>query len=141
MIGENRQAALERLGREHGLLAIYLFGSRADDGLRLLDGEAVARVGSDLDVGVVFLDSGFDLRALVKAQLQLEELFEPLRVDVVSLQRVDAIFQSHAVDGHRIFAADAQRTDLYELYVLARAGDLLHWERQRELELFGVSTT
>jgi Tetratricopeptide repeat len=34
------------------LAAVYLFGSRADDGLRLLRREPVAREGSDFDVGV-----------------------------------------------------------------------------------------
>lgn len=39
---------------EQGVLALYLFGSRADDGLRALGGVTVQGAGSDLDVGVVF---------------------------------------------------------------------------------------
>ena len=35
------------------LPAVYRFGSQADDGLRLLAGEAVEREGSDLDVGTI----------------------------------------------------------------------------------------
>src|SRR6476659_9537040 len=43
---------LDLLCRDFGLLAVYLFGSRKDDGLRRLAGEPVEREGSDLDVGV-----------------------------------------------------------------------------------------
>jgi predicted nucleotidyltransferase len=138
---ESRREALERVCRAHGVLAAYLFGSRADDGLRLLAGEAVARQGSDLDVGIVFPGAGSDLQTLVRLQLGLDEVFEPLRLDVVPLQRVDAIFQARAIDGHRVFAADSTEADLYELLVLRRAAELLPLQRARELELFGVSTS
>jgi predicted nucleotidyltransferase len=65
---------IDRVCREHGLLSVYLFGSRADDGQRLLEGEAVAREGSDLDVGLVFLDPDFDVWELSKLQALFEHL-------------------------------------------------------------------
>jgi predicted nucleotidyltransferase len=138
---QTREQALERLCREQGLLAVYLFGSRADDGLRLLDGEPVQGEGSDLDVGIVFPDPGLDLRALVDLDLAFATVFEPLRVDVVPIQRVDPLFQVRIIDGHRIFVADSTQADLYELLVFRRAADLLPLQRARELELFGVSTS
>ncbi|HEY6323205.1 MAG TPA: nucleotidyltransferase domain-containing protein [Thermoanaerobaculia bacterium] len=138
---EARQEALERLCREQGLLAVYLFGSRADDGLRLLDGEPVQGEGSDLDIGIVVPDPGLDLRALVDLDVAFAEVFEPLRVDLVPIQRVDPLFQVRIIDGHRIFAGDSTQADLYELLVFRRAADLLPLQRARELELFGVSTS
>lgn len=138
---ETRQEALRRLSRDHGLLAVYLFGSRADDGLRLLRGEPVPSEGSDLDIGVVFPDPGFDLHTLVRLDLALAEVFEPLRVDLVPIQRVDSLFQVRIIDGHRIFAADSTEADLYELLVFRRAADVLPLQRERERELFGVSTS
>ncbi len=137
----NRQEQIERLCKEFGILAVYLFGSRADDGLRLLRDEAVARDGSDLDVGIVFHDSAFDPGLLATLQVEMEGIFEPLRVDLVPLQRVDALFQFNAIDGHRVAVGDADQADRYELVVMSRAAELLPIQRQIELERFGVSTT
>jgi len=138
---DKRKAALEDLLRRHDVSAAYLFGSRADDGLRLLAGEAIEGRGSDLDVAVRFRDGWKGLQAVVRLQLGLEDLFEPLRVDLVPMERVDALFQARAIDGHRIFAADSTEADFYELYILNRAADLLPFQRAREIELFGVSTS
>jgi predicted nucleotidyltransferase len=137
----DRESALNRLVREHGLLAVYLFGSRADDGLRLLNGATVAGEGSDLDIGVVFREPLRDPRILSRLQVDLEDVFEPLRVDLVPLQRVDALFQFSAIDGHRIAAADSDEADRYELVVMNRAAELLPIQRRIEIERFGVSTS
>jgi uncharacterized protein len=140
-MSDTRLDALVRLCRDNGLLAAYLFGSRADDGLRLLSGEAVPGAGSDLDIGVLFPEPGLDLHALVRLDLAFAETFEPLRVDVVPIQRVDPLFQVRIIDGHRVFAADSIAADLYELLVFRRAADLLPLQREWERELFGVSTS
>jgi predicted nucleotidyltransferase len=136
----SRQDILDQLCREHGLLAVYLFGSRADDGLRLLRGEEVAREGSDLDVGVVFRGPS-NPRVLSHLQVVLEDVFSPLQVDLVPLQRVDALFQFSAIDGHRVATTDSDEADRYELVVMNRAEELLPIQRQIEIERFGVSTT
>ena len=133
--------SLDRLCRDFGLLAIYLFGSRQDDGLRRLQGAPAAGEGSDLDVGVIFRDPRFDPRQLSRLQVELEDLFEPLRVDLVPLQRADALFQFNAIEGHRVAAPDADAADRYELVVMSRAAELLPIQRQLERERFGFSTT
>jgi predicted nucleotidyltransferase len=141
MNGERRRQALERLCRERGVLAAYLFGSRADDGMRWLDGATVPEAGSDLDIGIVEAEPDSDLDRLVRLDVALTRLFAPLRLDVVPARRVDALFQLRIIDGHRIFAANSTAADLYELLVFRRAADLLPRQRARELELFGVSTS
>jgi len=132
--------ALERICREYDLLAVYLFGSRADEGLRRLEGEEVSREGSDLDVGIVFRRIDFDVLVLSELQVHFEDLFEPLRVDLVPLQRVDALFQFNAIDGHRVAAPDSTAADEYELVVMRRAAELVPIERQLQIEMFGKST-
>ncbi len=132
---------LDQICHHHGLLSVYLFGSRADDGLRLLAGEAVPREGSDLDVGLVFLDPAFDVWELSRLQIAFEDLFEPLVVDLVPLQKVDPIFQFRSIDGHCIAETDATRNAYYELAVMRLASELLPIQRRIERELFGVSTT
>jgi predicted nucleotidyltransferase len=135
------QETLDRLCRDHGALAVYLFGSRADDGLRVLRGEKVSREGSDLDVGVVFREPAISFDRLASLQVGFEDVFAPLRVDLVPLNRVDALFQFAAVDGHRIVVTDVDAADDYELRVMNRAAELLPIQRQIEIERFGVSTT
>jgi predicted nucleotidyltransferase len=137
----SRRETLERICHERGLLAVYLFGSRADDGLRMLRGDTVPAEGSDLDIGIVFRDPSWSPGILSWLQVDFEELFAPLRrVDVVPLQRVDALFQFNAIDGHRVAATDPDQADRYELVVMSRAEELLPIQRQIEIEMFGAST-
>jgi predicted nucleotidyltransferase len=133
-------AALDDLCRQHRVLALYLFGSRADDGRRRLGGEPVTGIGSDLDVGIVLESFPVHHRRLAALQVALEEMFAPLRVDLVPLQRVDALLQFAAVDGHRVAATDTTRADLFELEVMRRAAELLPLQRQRERDVFGLTS-
>jgi predicted nucleotidyltransferase len=123
------------------LLSVYLFGSRADDGLRRLRGQQVEGAGSDLDAGVFFESRDFDVDRLARLQVALEEVFDPLRVDLVPLDRVDPLFQFRAIDGHRIAATNATAANERELEVMRRAADLLPFQRQAEIEAFGVATS
>ena len=124
----------------HGVLAIHLFGSRAEEGLDLLAGGSAERAGSDLDVGVVFAGPNPDHRRLASLQVALEAVFEPLRVDLVPVQRVDALFQFAVIEGHRVMVTDSRRADLFELHAMRRAAELLPIQRRIERELFGVTT-
>lgn len=117
-------SALDALCREHGLLALYLFGSRERDGVRLLAGERVEREGSDLDVAVVFAGPP-RVERLPALQVALEDAFAPLRVDLVPVQRTDALFEYRAIDGTRVATSDDHHANLYELTVMRRAAELL----------------
>lgn len=136
-----RQSVLDQICQSSGLLAVYLFGSRADDGLRLLHGETVSGEGSDLDIGVVFAGPLQDPWILSRLQVDFEVLFDPLRVDLVPLHRVDALFQFAAIDGHRITATDSDAADRYELAVMKCAAELLPTQQQLEREIFGRNTS
>jgi predicted nucleotidyltransferase len=131
----SRQETLDRLCHDHGVLAVYLFGSRADDGLRLLRGEKILPEGSDLDVGVVFRDSSINFERLASLQVGFEDVFAPLQVDLVPLNRVDALFQFAAIDGHRIAATDVDAADDYELVVMNMAEEMVWLQRQMELSV------
>ncbi|HEV7667356.1 MAG TPA: nucleotidyltransferase domain-containing protein [Thermoanaerobaculia bacterium] len=137
----DRHAEIERIAREHGLLAVYLFGSRADDGLKLLSGVDVERVGSDLDVGVVFRQGNVHIERLFPVEDALESLLPEMRLDVVGLQRVDALFQFDAIRGHRVAAPDPDVADSWELDVMRSAAELLPIQRANEIATFGFSTT
>lgn len=134
----NDASPLDAACRAHDVLVLYLFGSRADDGMKRLEGLPVAPQGSDLDVGVAFAAPDVDHRRLAALQVALEDVFEPLRVDMVPLQRVDALFQFAAISGHRVFEADSTRVAEYELLVMRRAAELAPIQRRLERELFGL---
>ena len=136
----DRREELAKLASAHDVLACYLFGSRADDGARALAGGEVDGAGSDLDVGVVFAGAVPAL-ALASLQVALGDLFAPLRVDLVPLERVDPLFQFRAIDGHRVFVGDEHRVDLFELGVMRHASELLPAQRALERDLFGISTS
>ena len=137
----DREARLRDICAEYGLLSIYLFGSRAEDGGRRFRGQSVDGAGSDLDGGV-FGGGGVVAAARLGALLvALEDLFAPLRVDLVPLDRVDPLFQFAAIQGERIAASDSTSADEKELDVMRRAADLLPFQRQLEMEEFGVSTS
>jgi predicted nucleotidyltransferase len=131
---------LEKPCRADGVLAVYLFGSRVSDGMRALAGGALDPARSDVDVGVVFLGRDAHVAALSSLQVAIEDACAPLRIDLVPLQRVDALFQFAAIDGERVFAADVDQADLYELVVLRKAAELLPHQRAIERDRFGVST-
>lgn len=100
----------------------------------------MAREGSDLDVGVLLEDeAGRDHRRLASLQTELEDVFEPLRVDLVPLQRVDPLLQFAAIDGHRVFASDSTKADRFELVVMRRAAEALPLQRQLDRMEFGFS--
>lgn len=126
---------LEALCRDHGLLAIYLFGSREQDGARLLAGEAVDREGSDIDIAVVFAGPP-RVDRLPALQVALEDIFAPLRVDLVPVQRTDALFEFRAIDGTRVATSDGHRANLYELTVMRRAAELLPIQAELDRDRF-----
>jgi predicted nucleotidyltransferase len=134
-------AHLREICKDFGLQAVYLFGSRARDGIKVLSGYSVPSSGSDLDVGVFGVSGSVEPGRLGELQAKLTDLFSPLRVDLVPLDRVDPLFQYRAISGERIAAVDSRAADEKELEVMRRAADLLPFQRQLELETFGTSTS
>jgi predicted nucleotidyltransferase len=140
--GADRRATLEQACRSHGVAAVYLFGSRGDEGLHVLAGGTADRAGSDLDVGLFFDTAAPDVNDLAELQVAMEDVFAPIRVDLVPLHRVDALFQFHAIDRHRVYTPeDAREVDRWELVVMRRAAELLPIQREVERDLYGVSTS
>ena len=98
--------------------ALYAFGSQTD---------GTARPDSDLDVGVLYASP----QPLDKT-LRLEEALSRAArrpVDVIDAARAGAFLALAVVRGDRLFTRDEVETDLFDLYVLRRAGDLLPFER------------
>ena len=102
------------------ILAAYLFGSR---------GRREETEQSDVDVGVLFRQEG-SLREVLLLEDALERRLG-LPVDLVDAGKASAFLALDILRGERVFCADPDRCDEFELYVMRRAGDLAPFERER----------
>jgi predicted nucleotidyltransferase len=127
-----RQAALRELASRFRLQSIYAFGSRARSALAWLGGApgSLSPGPSDLDIGVLAQEA-LGIEAKVSLAQALEDLTGANRVDLVDLRTADPFLAAEVIRGERLLTADGLVADEYDLYVLRRAGDLAHLERER----------
>jgi len=117
-----RLQKIEQICRKYRAKALYAFGSRSAEVLQALQ--------SDLDIGIL-TSYPFSVDEKVNLALELEELFNVPRVDLVVLQEADAFLAANIIRGERIYAEDSYLADEYDLYILRRAGDLAELECKR----------
>ena len=108
--------------------ALYVFGSRVTGSFR---------PDSDLDVGVLY-STPRPLERTLALEATLADA-TGLPVDLVDVGRAGAFLALEVVRGERVFCRDDVAADRFELYVLARAGDLLPFERERQRIELGSS--
>lgn len=134
MEGSDLLQRLRDLARQYGLIAIYGFGSRAEEVAARVAGRAVefSRPASDVDIGVLPAP-GRRLTAAERADLAvaLEDLLGVARVDLVILPEAPPFLALDIVRGQLLCATDPDAEAEYQLYVLRRAGDLAPFERER----------
>lgn len=138
--GLNLQLEMEAIGRRYEIAALYVFGSRAEEIARRVRGQAVSSQypDSDVDIGVQLV-TGHRLSAQDRVQLsiELEDLLEVNRVDLVVLPEADPFLALDIIRGELLYCADKDAQAEDELYVLRRAGDLAPLERERLALIFG----
>ena len=127
-----RLQKLRQVCRKYEVKALYIFGSRSAEIFQALQASnsPIQPSRSDLDIGVL-TQSPLSIDEKIGLTLELEELFDVPRVDLVVLQEADAFLAANIIRGERIFAKDSYLADEYELFVLRRAGDLAELERNR----------
>ena len=121
--------ALKTICKNYSVALAYLFGSQAEEGLKLLNGENVRPVDSmaDLDLAIVFnknLPPSNQLPGFY-ADLynQLADIFLPYSLDLVFLQEQHSVFQAQVVTGICIYAENETFKGDYEEDVMRRAAD------------------
>lgn len=125
---------LAALCRRHRVEALYAFGSRSREiAQRVLSGESLPKGStSDVDIGVLPRQGAvLDARDKVRLMADLEDLFRVGRVDLVVLPEASAFLAVDIIRGELLYDEEPDRSAEYELYVLRRAGDLAHYERER----------
>ena len=127
-----RLQKLRQVCRKYEVKALYIFGSRSAEIFQPLQASnsPIQPSRSDLDIGVL-TQSPLSIDEKIGLTLELEELFDVPRLDLVVLQEADAFLAANIIRGERIFAKDSYLADEYELFVLRRAGDLAELERNR----------
>lgn len=128
------QRKLADLCRRYSVTSLYVFGSRASEIAARVAGEKVvpAHPESDGDFAVQIAEES-DLRGFARGGLliDLEELFELPRADLVVLNDADPFIALEAVRGELLFFTDADVQAEEELFILRRAGDLEPFETER----------
>jgi len=137
---DDLKRGLETLAAEYRLLAIYVFGSRAQEVAARAAGLPVtaAHPESDVDVGVE-PRRGRRLTAQdrVRIMQRLEALLDVDRVDLVILPEADAFLAADAVRGELLLATDLDAEAEVQLYYLRRAADLAPLLREQWRETVG----
>lgn len=137
---EDLQRGLEALAAEYGLLAIYVFGSRAEEVAARVAGSPVtaAHPESDVDVGVEPLRARrLTAQDRVRMVRQLETLLGADRVDLLILPEVNAFLAADVVRGELLLATDLDAEAEVQLYYLRRAADLAPLLREQWREMVG----
>jgi predicted nucleotidyltransferase len=127
------QQQLERICRTYGIAIVYVFGSRAADVYDWLRSDKrLTSSLSDIDIGAKAMPGvQWNVKDKVQITQAFEELFEVPRVDFVVLDEADPFLAANIIRGERLFVANSNSADEYDLYVLRRAGDFVPLERER----------
>jgi predicted nucleotidyltransferase len=156
-MNDDLAATLTGLCEEHGLVAMYVFGSRADEiaervtgrEAQAADAEAgrtgqtrqpthAAHPESDVDIGVQpRRDRVLSAADRVGLMQQLETLLDAARVDLVILPEANAFLAADVVRGELLAATDLDAESDAQLYYLRRAADLAPFLREQWREKVG----
>jgi predicted nucleotidyltransferase len=125
---------LAKIARRFKIANVYVFGSRSAEITARLRGQRFPAVspGSDVDIGVE-PRTGVPLasRERVRLTIELEDLFDAARVDLIVLSEAPPFLALDVIRGELVYCEDPDQQAESELFVLRRAGDLAPFERQR----------
>jgi len=139
-MGDDLHLELETLAAEYGLLAVYVFGSRAEEVAARVAGGAVtaAHPDSDVDIGIEPLRHRvLAAQDRVRITQRLETLLGAPRVDLVILPEAEAFLAAGVVRGELLLATDLDAEAEVQLYYLRRAADLAPLLREQWRETVG----
>lgn len=119
----------------NGIADLYAFGSRCAEIRALAMKPSLnlpARATSDVDIGAVPVNlPQFGPLQRISLVIELEDLFNVSRVDLVVLPEADPFLALEIVRGELLYTDDPDRQARHELYILRRAGDLLPLKKER----------
>ncbi len=120
--------------RRYDIADMYVFGSRSKEVAGLIENETPmsSDVASDVDIGILPAKrEAWDPEKRVQITIELEDLFQISRVDLVLLLDADPYLALDVIRGELLYTNDLDRQARDELLVLRRAGDLLPLKKER----------
>jgi len=121
--------------KRNGISDLYAFGSRgAEIGAKVRGCSKVipTKHASDVDIGALPSNlSQFGPLQRISLVIELEDLFDAPRVDLVVLPEADPFLALEVIRGELLYTDDPDRQARHELYILRRAGDLMPLKKAR----------
>ena len=128
-----KKQAITDIANRYRIADLYVFGSRKRDILACIIGQPILQQPeSDVDFGVlpIKLDEWHPARR-VKFCIEMEDLFQVDRIDLVLLPEADPYLALDILRGELLYTRDPDQQARYELFVLRRAGDLIPFKKER----------
>jgi len=119
---------------KYDIADLYVFGSRSKEIAAFLDNKSIfpSQSAIDLDIGILPADMEmWDSQKCVMLTVELEDLFQVDRVDLVLLPESDPYLAADIIRGELLYARNLDQQARYELFILRRAGDLLPFKKER----------
>lgn len=138
---EPLQNEVARVCDEFSLVALYVFGSRAEEVASRVAGRPAVceHPDSDVDVGALpRRGDALSLRDKVRLTQRLESVLAAPRVDLVVLLEAEAFLAADVVRGELIAATDLDAEAEAQLYYLRRAADLAPFLREQWRDAVGA---
>jgi hypothetical protein len=138
---ESLQEELACLCDEYSLVALYVFGSRAEEIIARVAGQEAPskHLQSDVDVGALpGRGETLSVRDKVRLTQHLEALLAVPRVDLVVLPEAEAFLAADVVRGELLAATDLDAEAEAQLYYLRRAADLAPFLREQWSDAVGA---
>jgi hypothetical protein len=121
--------------KRNAILDLYAFGSRGAEISEKVRGSTAViptQHTSDVDIGAVPAKlSTFGPSQRIALVVELEDLFDAYRVDLVVLSEADPFLALEVVRGELLYTDNPDRQSRHELYILRRAGDLMPLKKER----------
>jgi predicted nucleotidyltransferase len=129
---------LQRIADCFSISELYVFGSRADEVASCVNGHAAETVhpDADVDVGIhTILGKRLSVKEKVQLTIELEDLFQVPRVDLVVISEAPLFLGLEVIKGKLLYCKDPDEQAENELFILRRAGDVAYYENKRRQEI------
>ena len=128
-----KKQSITDIANRYGIADLYVFGSSKRDILAYINGQPISQQpASDVDFGVLPIKPDeWNPTRRVKFCIEMEDLFQVDRIDLVLLPEADPYLALDILRGELLYTKNPDQQARYELFVLRRAGDLIPFKKER----------
>jgi predicted nucleotidyltransferase len=129
---------LQKIADLFSISELYVFGSRADEVASCVSGRAARteHPDADIDVGVyTILGKRLSVKEKVQLTIELEDLFQVPRVDLVVISEAPLFLGLEVIKGKLLYCKDPDKQAEHELLIMRQAGDVAYYENERRQDI------